>query len=249
MAALYNTRRWYIRQYVLADASVRTRARTSRQVCVHVQHRYTKSGYMCVYIHVYVYIDTTERGVLFTARGRYCRQERLSGITRSRARVREMDGRKRPRTTKGDDTLCSTLFSVYFSTSISPIRYRFFVNTVLRVGSIIVWHPQLSLSLSLSMSLLLSSSSSHLYRPWYTCTSFLTPSPFPVVVIANPLPPSFSRPFFSSFSFHSLFCISLLISLDRIDLFTCALAITISSLGLSFLSGRSYAAWKWIDLL
>lgn len=153
----------YTCQYVLADASVRTRARTSRQVCVHV-HTDIQSRDTCVlHIHVYVYIDTTERGVLFTARGRYCRQERLSGITRSRARVREMDGRKRPRTTKGDDTLCSTLFSVYFSTSISPIRYRFFVNTVLRVGSIIVWHPQLSLSLFLFLCLCYSLPLPHIF--------------------------------------------------------------------------------------
>lgn len=97
MAALYNTRRWYIRQYVLANAKCAYAcacARASRQVCVHMYTDIQSRVHICIYIriYVYIYIDTTERSVLFTARGRYCRQERLSGAHNPFARSRARDG-------------------------------------------------------------------------------------------------------------------------------------------------------------
>lgn len=45
-----------------------------------------------MHIYMYIYIDTTERSVLFTARGRYCREERLSGTHNPFARSRARDG-------------------------------------------------------------------------------------------------------------------------------------------------------------
>lgn len=143
---------------------------------------------------------------------------------------------------------CAPPFSwVYFSTSISPIRYRSFANTALRTRSIIV-HPHLYLSLLLSLSLFLvlraSRCSFTLFHIFIAARCrhihvlrFCVPSP-------PPSPPSrshrenlsllLSRPFFSTLSFRPSFFVPLLISLDRIDLFTCTAAITISSPGLFF---------------
>lgn len=109
----------------------------------------------------------------------------------------------------------------------------------------------ISISLFLSLSLflvpaclsLLFYSLSHIYRrsvPSYTCTSFLCPlslpPPLPSCSHRENLSLLLSRPFFStlSLSLHPSFFVPLLISLDRIDLFTCTAAITISSPGLFF---------------
>lgn len=97
-----------------------------------------------------------------------------------------------------------------------------------------------SLFLFLYVSLiLLSSSSSYLYRPWchHACTSFLPSTVLSPFLSRTPclLPSRDHSSLLSLFiPYSASLSLSLLISLDRIDLFTCALAITISSLGLSF---------------
>lgn len=184
------------------------------------------------------------------AAGIAIRRGSAARITRSRARERETDGRKRPWTTKGDDTLCSTLFSVYFSTSISPIRYRSFVNIVLRMGSIIVWHPHLFLFLFLC--LWYSLSLSHIFIALDTIVYVSVFPPLPPLSCRHRRPPAFF--FLASillFSLFSFFIPHLSFDLTRPDrpVHVCTRNNYIQLGSFFFLSGSSCAAWKWIDLL
>lgn len=128
---------------------------------------------------------------------------------------------------------------VYFSTSISPIRYRSFANNCV-ASAFDYCTTSSSFSHSLFFSLFVPRCSLPLFHafiaaamPSYTCVSFLCPPP-PSCYHRENLFLLLSRPFFFTFSFHLSFPVPLLISLDRIDLFMCTAAITISNPDLFF---------------
>lgn len=120
---------------------------------------------------------------------------------------------------------------VYFSTSISPIRYRSFANNCAASAfDYCTTSSTLSRSLffTLSVPRCLPSSLSRIYRPLdaviyvYLVSALPLPPPFPISIAKTPSSLSLSRPFFSTFSLPLSFLVPLLISLDRIDLLMCA---------------------------
>lgn len=192
-------------------------ARLRAPCCIHI-YAHTNGVYMCADIYTYVYIDTTEwvhieRGVLCTARGRYCRQERLSGAHNPFANERETNGRKRPRATKRADICVLVLHPVLgftFRRVFRRLDIALLQTTAWRARSIIVRHPHLSFSLSLSLSFSRSSCLAlilsftylspldaviYVYFVSVPASLFLLPS-------RKPLPPAHSS-LVSPFIFHS----------------------------------------------
>lgn len=228
---------------------VSVRARVRVHLAAHIRaHRRRVHVCRYIYIYTYVYIDTTEwvhieRGVLCTARGRYC-QERLSGAHNPFTNERETDGQNRPRATKRTDICVPVLHPVLgftFRRVFRRLDIALLQTTAWRARSIIVRHPHLFLSLSPSFffSLFVPRCSHPLLHVFIAarcrhipCTSFLCSPPSSCYHREN-LSLLHPCPFFFSLSFHLSFFVALLISLDRIDLFMCT-AIIISSPGLFF---------------
>lgn len=163
-----------------------------------------------------------------------------------RRREWEQNGRKWSRTTKEDNDMCACVLHpvsrIYFSTSISPIRYRSFANMVLYECVRLLYDILVSLSLSFTPSLTLLSPLTSSYTCMYTSflSSLFIPSWTPFLLVHS--------------SYLSL-CIlpsrSLCLSFDltRPDrLVHVAAAITISSPGLFCHVVLTFAR-KWIDLL
>lgn len=211
MAALYNTRWWYIRQYVFAPARMRecayarSRAPCRARMC-------TPKARTCVDTHTYLYIDTTERvhterGVLCTARGRYCRQERLSGAHNPFTSERATNGRNRPRTTRRDD-MCVPVLHPFLGFTFRRVFRRLDIALLqtLRCERVRLLYILISISLFLSFSLFLvpraSRCSFTLFHIFIAARCrhihalrFCVPSPPPPPILfpsRKPLPPSLS---------------------------------------------------------